>query len=198
MRLIFITHPDVVVDPDLDVRRWSLSPAGRARMQVFACTPDLANVTAIWSSTETKARDAAAILSQTHALTVTEDADLGENDRSSTGFLPPPAFEAAADAFFAHPDHSHQGWERATDARTRIDTALRRIATGHLAQHAPGDLAIVAHGAVGTLMLCRLMAQPITRALDQPFQGHYWTASLPDWQLLHGWQPIAPRHLPGA
>jgi broad specificity phosphatase PhoE len=188
MRLIFITHPQVTIDPALDVRRWSLSPAGRARMQAFARSPAAARVTAIWSSTETKAREAAAILAKAHALPVHKDAALAENDRSATGFLPPPAFESAADAFFAHPDHSHQGWETATAAQTRIDTALRRIA----ATHHSGDLAVVAHGAVGTLMLCRLMAQPITRALDQPFQGHYWTASLPDWQLLHGWQPIAP------
>jgi broad specificity phosphatase PhoE len=188
MRLIFITHPEVTIDPGLDVRRWSLSPAGRARMQAFARSQAVAQITAIWSSAETKAREAAAILAQTHALTVQEDEALGENDRSATGFLPPPEFEAAADAFFAHPGHSHQGWETAADAQTRIDTALRRI----VSTHHGGDVAVVAHGAVGTLMLCRLMAQPITRALDQPFQGHYWTASLPDWQVLHGWQPIAP------
>ena len=33
-------------------------------------------------------------------------ADLGENDRSATGYLPKAEFEAMADAFFARPDES--------------------------------------------------------------------------------------------
>lgn len=33
---------------------------------------------------------------------------------------------------------------------------------------------------------------PIDRAHDQPFQGHFWTATLPDMEILHHWMPIAP------
>lgn len=36
-----------------------------------------------------------------------------ENDRSSTGFLPPEEFEVVADAFFAQPGVSVRGWETA-------------------------------------------------------------------------------------
>ena len=45
---------------------------------------------------------------------------LGENDRSSTGYLPKAEFEAVADAFFARPEESVRGWERAVDAQRRI------------------------------------------------------------------------------
>jgi hypothetical protein len=35
--------------------------------------------------------------------------ELGENDRSATGFLEPDVFDATADRFFAEPDRSIDG-----------------------------------------------------------------------------------------
>ena len=114
---------------------------------------------------------------------------MGENDRSATGFLPPSEFEEVADAFFAAPELSVRGWERAVDAQTRIRKAVSRIVAGH----GDGDLAIVSHGAVGTLLFCALAGRGIARSFDQPFQGHVWTARLPDLVPKTGWVPIAPR-----
>lgn len=187
--LFFITHPEVVVDPARPVPRWHLSDTGIRRMRHFAGNAAVVGITAIWASAETKAIEAAGILAGRLGLSVQVAADLGENDRSATGFLPPPEFEAMADAFFASPHESVRGWERAVDAQARIAGAVSRI----LATHSGGDLAIVAHGGVGTLLLSLWRGEPISRAADQPFQGHVWRASLPDRTILHGWQPIAPR-----
>ena len=55
----------------------------------------------------------------------------GENDRSATGFLAPPDFEAAADRFFAEPETSFRGWERAIDAQARIVAAVDRTLETH-------------------------------------------------------------------
>jgi broad specificity phosphatase PhoE len=94
----------------------------------------------LFCSTERKARDGAAILAEALGLPVTELEKLGENDRSSTGYLPKLEFEAMADAFFARPQESVRGWERAADAQSRIvaavDEVLRRAP-------AEGDIAIV-------------------------------------------------------
>lgn len=188
-RLLFITHPEVTVDPARPVPRWHLSDTGIRRMRLFAESPEVAEVTAIWASTETKAIEAAGILAARLGLGIQVAADLGENDRSATGFLPPPEFEAMADAFFAHPDESIRGWERAADAQTRIAAAVARILAGHQG----GDIAILAHGGIGTLLLSHYRREAISRAADQPFQGHYWTATLPDRAIAHGWRPIAPR-----
>ena len=79
-------------------------------------------------------------------------AALGENDRSSTGYLPPEVFEATAD--------------RAS---------------------ADGDVAIVAHGGVGTLLLCALSGVEITRALDQPGHGHRFALERESRRVIHGW-----------
>lgn len=186
--LIFITHPEVIVDANQPVPNWSLSETGQARMQQFSRSGIVANVTGIVSSTETKALEAAALLAKQHPNAVCwQDKDLGENDRSATGFLPPPEFEATADAFFADPDHSVRGWETASAAQTRIISAIGKAISAHTSK---GDLAVVSHGAVGTLLLCHLMQVPIARTHDQPGQGHFWRATLPEMTLHHGWHSI--------
>lgn len=192
MRLIFITHPEVAVAPDRPVTLWGLNETGRARMAAFAASATVADVRHIVASGETKAQEAAAILAASLGLAVRTEPDLGENDRSATGFLPPETFEKAADAFFASPGESFRGWERAVDAQARIVAAVRRICDARRHTDHAGDLAIVSHGAVGTLLWCALGGLPISRRHDQPSQGHYWRADLPGLEPRHGWRPIAP------
>ncbi len=60
--VLFVTHPEVVIDPAVPVPRWKLSPKGVARMTEFARDPAVAKVTSIYASDETKARDGARIL----------------------------------------------------------------------------------------------------------------------------------------
>jgi broad specificity phosphatase PhoE len=184
--LLVISHPEVVVDPATPVTEWGLSAEGRRRARAFAGSDTFANVSHIHASTERKARDTAKLLAAPKGLPVGYDARLGENDRAATGFLPPPVFEAAADAFFAHPNVSYRGWERAVDAQDRIKTVLRDV----LARHEGADLALVTHGAVGTLLWCRLSGAPIDRRFDQPGQGHYWRADLATLTPAHGWRSI--------
>lgn len=186
-RLLVITHPEVILDPDVPVTGWGLNPTGQQRAARFARSDQVTSVTHIWSSTETKARETADILAQPRDLPVMLDARLGENDRSATGFLPPPLFEAAANAFFADPETSYEGWETAFAAQTRIVDAVLEITH----RHTGGDLAIVTHGAVGTLLYCHLQGLAIDRAHDQPGQGHYWTADLSTLRPDHGWKPIS-------
>lgn len=186
--LFFITHPEVVVDPAVPVERWHISPRGAARMQAFAASDIMAGVTAIWSSGETKALEAAEILARQLCLSVQVDEALGENNRQATGFLPPAEFDKVANAFFAHPEESVRGWERAVDAQVRIIKAFTNIT-----RHSPsGDIAVVSHGAVGTLLYCALTEVPISRHHDQPFQGNFWRVDFPALKPVTGWTPIAP------
>ena len=186
MRLFFISHPEVDIDPARPVPNWGLNARGQERATSLAHAGMLQGISQIWASTETKARETAHILAQPTGLTVNTDHRLGENDRSATGYMPSAAFEAAADAFFAYPTQSHRGWETANAAQDRIWQAVHDITADHVA----GDLAIVSHGAVGTLLYCRLRGLVIDRQYDQPSQGHFWTALLPDLQVQHGWRPI--------
>ncbi len=184
--LLVITHPEVVVDPDIPVVDWPLRDRGRRRAETFATGPEMSKVSHIWASTERKARETAAILAAPRALPVAQNPALGENDRRATGYLPETVFEAAADAFFAQPDHSFRGWETARDAQARVLGAVSRI----VASHDGADLAVVTHGAVGTLLWCALSHRPIDRQFDQPFQGHFWRADLATLRPRTGWRSI--------
>jgi broad specificity phosphatase PhoE len=161
-----VTHPEVRVDPDVPVPDWGLSEAGRDRLRALVGLPWVPRLTRIVSSGERKAQETAAALAGVTGLSVEVDPELGENDRSATGFVPPAEFEVLADRFFARPEESVRGWERAVDAQARIVAAVGRAVAG-----ARGDVAVVCHGGVGTLLLCHVLGVPIDRRWDQPGQG---------------------------
>jgi broad specificity phosphatase PhoE len=185
----FITHPEVVVEATTPVPQWHLSDKGVHRMRAFAFQADLGNLSAVWASTETKAIEAAGILAAQFGLPVLVHHGLHENDRRATGFLPPPEFDRMADAFFARPEENVRGWERAVDAQARVAAAVDEI----LKTFSGENIAFVAHGGVGTLLLCKYLGVPITRSADQPFQGHFWAFDVTTRRVLHRWREIAPR-----
>ncbi|KMW58741.1 hypothetical protein AIOL_003720 [Candidatus Rhodobacter oscarellae] len=177
MKVIFLTHAEVIIDPDTPVPDWPLNDLGRARHARFATDPALQSVGTIFCSAERKARDAAEITGAVLGVAPRIRPALGENDRSATGYLPGPEFEATADLFFANPQDSIRGWERAVDAQARIVTAVREA----LAEpRSEGDVLIVAHGGVATLLRCHLAGIPISRAQDQSGGGGNWYAFAPD------------------
>lgn len=185
-RLIYLSHPEVAVDAAIAVTEWGLSDLGRARVQALARAWPLKPVRII-TSPERKARETAAILAAHLGLAVEVADDTGEVDRSSTGYVPRDRHEALADALFAHPGVSAAGWETALAAQTRMVGALSRLLAGH-----QGDLLMVGHGGVGSLLWCHLAGHPIARTEDQPGQGHYWQALLSrDGPMpLHPWQRL--------
>ena len=188
MTVYFVTHPEVEIDPAVPVTDWKLSPRGVSRMRVGAAQPWSRAVRHIHCSTERKAIDGAAILAAARGLGYAQDAGLGENDRSATGYLPRAEFEAVADEFFAAPERSVRGWERAVDAQARIVAAVERVMRA-----APdGDVAIIAHGGVGALLLCHLAGETISRRADQPGDGggNYFAFGRQSWGLRHRWRAI--------
>ena len=165
--LLFITHPEVVIDPAVPVPEWPLSALGRRRIERFCESTSARHLTAVASSAERKARDGADIIAERLGIPGTIDPDLGENDRSATGYIAPPEFWDVVDVFFAQPDRSVRGWERAVDAQARVVRAVERVARLPVA----GDLAVVSHGGVGALLMAHLSDAPISRRFDQPHGG---------------------------
>ena len=166
--LHLITHPEVVVDPSVPVPDWPLSTEGVRRMSLALKRPWMSQLGSLFSSAERKAMDAASLVSGRFGLSPVVVVELGENDRSTTGYLPKAEFEATADRFFARPQESVRGWERAVDTQRRIIAAVERViaeATGN------GDIAVISHGGVGALLLCHLKGMPISRDEDQPGAG---------------------------
>lgn len=180
----YLTHPQVQIDPAVPVPQWGLSPVGRARTAAVASARWLANTTQIISSGERKAIETAEIVSGRLGITIEIREAMHENDRSATGFLAPAEFEEVADQFFAQPNLSVRGWERAIDAQARIV----REAEAVLDRDRPGDVLFVGHGAVGTLLFCHYAGHPIDRVHDQPSGGGHCFAITTDRSILHAWR----------
>jgi broad specificity phosphatase PhoE len=186
--IIFVTHAQVEINPLRPVPDWPLNPLGRSRHETLSSSPVLAGVTSVYCSDERKARDGAAIHAAHLGLEPKVVSSLGENDRSATGYLPPAEFEAMADAFFANPDERVRGWESARAAQARIVAAVRTVVE---LDAATGDILIVSHGAVGTLLRCACLGRPISRSEDQPAGGgSYFVIQLPDWTTDPDWRTI--------
>ena len=192
MRVLYLSHPQISMDPNVPVPLWPLSAEGRERAERFAARGVVPAAAMIFSSRERKALEFAEILAASAQTLVLSDHLMGENDRSSTGFLPPALFEIAADKFFAEPHRSFEGWERAVDAQTRIvetvGTALASVPEGTPA-------VLCGHGGVGTLLKCFVGGYAISRSQDQRRTGNVGGGNgfVFNWhnrQLLLDWTPL--------
>lgn len=180
----YVSHPEVVIDPNIPVPQWGLNETGRARTVAMLAQPWLRDVGQIIASAEQKALDTAAIIGRHLALEPEVRADTHENLRS--GFLPPDEFETTADVFFARPEESVHGWERAIDAQARIRSALDDL----ISEDPTHDVVVVGHGGVGTLLFCALSGLEIDRRHDQRRAGNYFSFDRTARCIDHGWTPI--------
>ena len=87
MLALYVTHPEVVIDPTVPSTEWRLSPEGRARAERFAARALLPKGARIIASTERKTMETAAILSGGQPFE--SDDMLRENERSATGYVGP-------------------------------------------------------------------------------------------------------------
>jgi broad specificity phosphatase PhoE len=143
----------------------------------------------VYCSKEQKAIDGAEILAGHLGIGYEMVEELGEVDRSSTGYLPQEEHAAAARELFAHPGRSMRGWETACDAQRRIVEAVAGVLAG---EEGEGDVAIVSHGAVATFYLCHLKGCPIRWEEKQPGRkgGQYYCFDAEIGTLVHGWRRI--------
>ena len=162
MPSLYITHPEVVINPAVPMPRWGLSDVGMARARAFARRGVVPHGLPIFSSTERKAMELAQIIAAESGSEVITEEAFGENDRSSTGFLAGEQFEAVVERFFDDPAHGPDGWESALAAQQRIVTAVRSALA-----RTRGDAVFCGHGAVGTLLKCWLAGRTIARSEDQ-------------------------------
>jgi broad specificity phosphatase PhoE len=188
---LYITHPEVVIDPNVPTPRWGLNATGWARARAFAARRLLPDDAIFYASDEQKALDLAQALAGPLG-TIIPDPQMGENDRASTGYLPPERFEAMVDRLFGDPQTGPDGWESALHAQQRIVTAVQRA----LATHPPDRQAVfVGHGCVGTLLKCHVGGRAIARHEDQRVRaakggGNIFAFELSPRRLLGDWQAL--------
>ena len=187
----YLTHPQVQIDPAVSVPQWGLSDIGRARTKALADSGRLQATSLIICSAEKKAIETAKIIATSLGLALHVREAMHENDRTATGFLVPPEFEAVADQFFAQPTDSIRGWERAVDAQARIVREVEAVLAAPVQGPDRGDVLFVGHGAVGTLLYCHLAGVAIDRRHDQPAGGgNYFTFERDCRRVVHGWRAM--------
>ncbi|MEP3196794.1 MAG: histidine phosphatase family protein [Lentilitoribacter sp.] len=187
----YITHPQVNIDPQIDVPKWGLSNVGKERVTALVQNLKLSerdnHSFTVVSSNEVKAIETATPLVDYFDCKLIIDPRMGENDRSATGFLEPESFEDVANQFFKNPDTSIRGWECARDAQNRIVDRFQ----SHIAQSPNETMIFVGHGAVGTLLYCHLTGENIDRKFDQSGGGgNFFKIDTKAKVALSHWQPI--------
>lgn len=187
--LFFLTHPEVIIDPAVPIPEWGLSDVGRRRMERFVGDARSQGLTAVYSSAERKATDGAAIVSAALGVPHSIDEELGENDRSSTGYLAPPEFWQVVELFFHHPDENVRGWETARAAQARIVRAVKRLVAN---EQTAGDILVVSHGGVGRLLAAHLQGVEIGQEdkPEHPGGGCWLEIDRDTLRIRRSWQAI--------
>lgn len=184
-RAFYITHPQVVIDPAVPVGDWRLTSIGAARVAELAARMPQRPMHVV-ASAERKALETAWPLAAKAGRALEVRPLMHENDRSATGFLPGPAFEKMADAFFARPDDAVRGWEPASAAQARILAEVKAV----MQAQPDRELVFCGHGAVGTLLYCALAGQEISRRWDQAGGGHWYAFDTDTLVPEDHWQPL--------
>jgi len=109
-KLFFITHPEVIINPEVPVPQWDLSEVGRRRLGSLLRKPWINDIGFIYSSEETKALSAGEAIARYVGSPHVILSALGEVDRSSTGYLDMDKHDLAVAELFRNPEVSYQGW----------------------------------------------------------------------------------------
>jgi broad specificity phosphatase PhoE len=184
--IYFITHPEVTIDPAVKIPDWNLSEVGILRAQHMLNQPWISTIQTIFSSEERKAHQTAEIIAQHLQQQVFTDSQLGEIDRSASGFIPEPEFNMVVSQFFARPQQNIRGWEKATHAQERISRTFQTIIDTHPNQ----NIAIVSHGGVGGLLVCHLKKVPIHQRYTSPRLGSYFVYDSDEKVMAQEWRSI--------
>lgn len=166
-RLILVRHSEPEVLPNVPAREWRLSPEGRRRTAALAERLAPYAPGTIVSSVEPKAAETATILARALGMACETAKGLHEHDRSNVGWLSRERFEAAVTDFFGRPEELVLGRETAAQALARVERAVALA----LAKHPRGDLVIVTHGTVMTLLIAAtnaIDAMAFWRGLELP------------------------------
>lgn len=187
----YFSHTQVRVDPATAVRNWHLSDEGRARVLRVVNAPWMSRVTRVVAASEYCAVETAHIFARRHDLPVEILPKIDDSARPFYDYLSVVELERTIDAFFARPEASARpGWEIAQNAQRRVIAGING-----LLQNATddGDLLIIGHGRIGTLLLCHLAGLPISHEHFQPTPGgNLFAFDYVSRKVLFHWRAVAP------
>ncbi len=150
-KLILIKHASPYVIPGTPPEQWTLSDKGRESCSALADALREYSPEILTASEEPKAKETAQLAASRLSASVETAKDLHEHDRSNVPHMRSGEFISHMELFFRKPDECVLGRESADEALARFDAAIGKI----IAEHATGNIAIVAHGTVIALFLAK-------------------------------------------
>jgi broad specificity phosphatase PhoE len=148
-KLILVKHCPPEVVPERPSERWHLSEKGRALCVPLADALQGHAPSLIVSSDEPKASETARLVAERLKVPWQTAPGLHEHDRSNVPHMRSGEFISMVELFFRKPGELTLGRETADQARSRFESAVRRV----LDAHPSGNVAVVSHGTVIALML---------------------------------------------
>jgi broad specificity phosphatase PhoE len=146
--LILAKHAMPELRPDVPAARWHLSTEGIAGAKRLAERLRAYEPNVVVSSTEPKALETAAIVSEALGVQLESPFGLHEHERPEPGLLEPAVFERRIAELFARPSELVFGAESASDALRRFATAVDRAVADNR-----GNVAVISHGTVISLFV---------------------------------------------
>lgn len=143
-RLILVKHSLPQIEPEKPPAEWSLSEEGRQRCKKLA--DQVARYEQpghIFSSTETKAKETAALVAESLGTRPEVWEELHEHERRNVPITSEEAYRSAVASLFQNPTDLVYGDETAVQAGERFQQAMLR-----LLEAKDGKLVVVAHGTV--------------------------------------------------
>jgi broad specificity phosphatase PhoE len=172
-QLYLIRHSLPEIIPGEPPTGWQLSEEGRRRCLILADRLAGYQPERIVTSRELKAVQTGGILAASLGIPCQPADGLHEHVRQLERNFDQAGFERAVGEFFMHPDRLVFGEETANQAHARFVQAVHAI----LDTNQGKSLAIVTHGAVMSLLICR-----INRMAEYP----YWRSlGMPSISVLH-------------
>jgi len=163
--MYFITHPEVIIDPNLPISLWDYSERGAARLEKILKKIWIKSVETIYSSDEPRATKAAQLIADQLGYRLHVLEELGDVNRSSTGTVPHQEYTGLMDNFYNAPEKSVRGWEKALDAQKRILLGIDKILA---LSPSSRFIALVSHTNMANLLLCKIKGIPIERIQNPP------------------------------
>ena len=181
-KLYFITHPSVLIDKNIPIDQWQLSEKGIEETKRLLKLDFWKSIDAIYSSPEKKAAQVAELAASKYGLVPKTETCLSEIDRKSTGFMEYDIYMETVAEFYKKPSIEVNGWESAKKATERIVDCITRIMDSNTK-----DVAIIGHGATGTLLACYLLNKPPTLSEDPQGTGRFMIVSWGEKKIEQKW-----------
>src|SRR2546421_12812091 len=178
-KLILVKHASPLVIPGTPPEQWNLSDKGKESCVALADALREHAPTVFVSSEEPKAQETAQIVASRLSAPFEVAPNLHEHDRSNVPHMRSGEFISHMEVFFRKRDERVLGRETAREADDRFAAAVDDV----LAEHPQGNVAIVAHGTVIALFLCRHGGKKPFELWREMGLPSFAVMSLPDFQI---------------